>query len=74
MSTTTYKVKFEFTDEDSKTAIFTINNAKPGITDQDVQTAAQAIITNGSFFKQVPVTLVSAWYEETVITPFDTTP
>ncbi len=74
MSTTTYKVKFQFIDEDNKNTTITINNAKGGITDQEVQTAAQAIVTNGSFLKQVPVTLVSAWYEETVVTPFDTTP
>lgn len=74
MSTTTYKIKFEFVDDNNKNVIFTINNAKENATDEEVKTAAQALITSGDFFKQVPVTLVSAWYEETVITPFDVTP
>ena len=54
------KLVFTFGDASGNTFNMSFNYADEDVTSQDVRTAGQAIITNGSIFEKVPSVLKAA--------------
>ena len=68
---TTVKITTVFACGDGKNHNFNYNYADPELRTADARTLVQAIITNGSIFDPVPVSLVSASLVTTTKNEFD---
>ena len=70
MATTT-KLALTFNIGSNKTSVINYNYAKPSVTEAQVQALASGIVTNGSIFKKVPLSVKSAKLITTDTTEFD---
>ncbi|MBQ7578778.1 MAG: DUF2922 family protein [Synergistaceae bacterium] len=68
---TSVKVVMAFTCDDGKNHNFSYKYADPELRTADVRTLVQAIITNGSVFDPVPVSLEGAKLVTTTENEFD---
>ena len=60
MSTTSTKLAMVFKDAENNNVNLNYSYADPNVQASDVKTLANAIVTNGSIFKKVPVAKKSA--------------
>ena len=70
MSTTT-KLALTFNIGNNKTSVMNYNYAKPTVTEAQVQALATGLVTNGSIFKKVPLSVKSAKLVTTETTEFN---
>lgn len=71
MSATATKLSITCSIGNNKTAAFTYKYAKASMTEQQAQALASGLVTNGSIFKKVPLSVKSIKLIETETTDFD---
>ncbi len=71
MSATATKLSIGFSIGNNKTATFNYKYAKASMTEAQAQALASGIVTNGSIFKKVPLSVKSIKLIETDTTEFN---